>query len=226
MLYSYAWYKHQTVQTYGGSMFISKLCVSAICFCAFSLSVAYASDENQHIPQDCKTGLVTFASNSIVTSDLEHLVELIRPCVLVEQENRKPFTIVIAGNGGDVGAMTALYDMVATSEGRAMITTRGVGSLASATIPLFMMGTKREIGPNTQFLFHQIRSYDEGSATTRDIRESTNFNAAAIEQYVAIIVKNSKLSADQIRSFMDESRVVTATEAITMGLAGSILTEN
>ncbi len=188
-------------------------------------SVACAEGENNHVTQDCRDGWVVFASNSIVPSDLEVLSGWIRPCLGVEERKREPFTLVITGNGGDVGATAALYDMVATMEGRDVVTVRGLGSLASATIPLFMMGKKREIGPNTQFMFHQVRGYAEGVVTTRDDLERTNFNRAAVDQYVDIVVKNSKLTREQVLKMMDDSVVVYAKQAIEMGLAHSILPE-
>jgi ATP-dependent protease ClpP protease subunit len=61
--------------------------------------------------------------------------------------------------------------------------------------------------------------------TTIDIHESANFNLASEKQYVAIVVKNTRLTAEEVRKMMRDGRAVTAEEAIKMGLADKILQE-
>jgi ATP-dependent protease ClpP protease subunit len=203
-------------------VFYNKILVSLIYAFAFHSTVtAHAAEENNHIPQNCEAGMVVFASNSLETSDLEAFASMLAPCTL--SQNPKEVTVVITGGGGEVEAMAAIYDYVLTTGMRKHITTRAVGELASATIPFFLLGSKREAAPNTHFMFHNPRMYANGVMTTRDIDEQKSFSAVAEKTYIDTVVANSKLSREQVERFMNEVKVLNASEALEYGLVHTVL---
>lgn len=122
--------------------------------------------------------------------------------------------------GGDVFEAMAIYTVLNTC--RAKVTARIEGIAASAASLIAMAASKIEIAENAFMLIHQPYTYGAGG-TADDLKTASEDLQRMTDQYVGIYAKRSGKDADEILSLMKEDRLMTAGEAVEIGLCDAII---
>jgi ATP-dependent protease ClpP protease subunit len=129
--------------------------------------------------------------------------------------------IEIQSLGGDVMEAFAIYDAIRSMSQK--VTTRIIGSTASAGTVIAMAGDDRVISPNSRFLVHNAWTMTVGDAEehekTSDQLESIDNQLAGI--YQKVTGKHKKT----MRGLMKENRWITAEEAKQWGFVNKIAKE-
>jgi len=154
----------------------------------------------------------------------QHTASLICAQLLfLESENPdKPINLYINSPGGSVTAGMAIYDTMQYI--RPAVHTIVMGQAASMGSLLAMCGepSHRYILPNARHMIHQPLGGASGQATDVEIqaRELLRWKTVLTDIYV----KHTGKPHEQLRSDMERDNYMTATEAVSYGLADKILT--
>lgn len=122
--------------------------------------------------------------------------------------------------GGDVFEAMAIYTVLNVS--RAKVTARIEGLAASAASLIAMAANRIEIAENAFMLIHQPYTTSAGG-TADDLQTASEDLRRMTDQYVGIYAKRSGKGADEILSLMKEDRLMTADEAVELGLCDAII---
>lgn len=96
----------------------------------------------------------------------EPMMNLIMSLIEANNEN-EDVTLTISSGGGEVWSMSMVVETM--KDLKISITTIGMGLVASCAAKIFLMGNKRIIVPNTEFVLHYSRISDfRDSAFTAD----------------------------------------------------------
>ncbi|WP_300156456.1 ATP-dependent Clp protease proteolytic subunit [Solidesulfovibrio sp.] len=133
--------------------------------------------------------------------------------------------IILNSDGGMVESAMAFYDVVRHGMKRE-ITVVGVGQISSAAVILFCSGNKRLIGRNAYMLFHNISMQYKNTKPTERNKQEDKDRILILENLYAKIVSETtrgKISPEQVHQMMDKSTLLTASEALNMGIATGYL---
>ncbi len=139
--------------------------------------------------------------------------------------NNKRNILILNSDGGIVESAMAFYDTIKHALKR-NITVVGVGQISSAAVILFCSGKKRLIGRNAYMLLHNISmEYKNTKPTERNKREDKDRISVLENLYAKIVSETThgKISPDQVHQMMDKSTILTASEAVDMGIATGFL---
>lgn len=133
----------------------------------------------------------------------------------------EPITLFICSHGGCTSETAAIYDLIKTSP--VPITTIGYGYLESGGLIIYLAGGKRLLLPQARLMFHwavgNVCSEMDQDSYGRETAYVSGINRAMKN----IFKTNTKLSEQQIKTFMHNSKVLSAEEAVRWGLAHEII---
>lgn len=152
----------------------------------------------------------------ILTQVKEHMVEN------AEEE----LTMLVNSYGGTTGIGMSFYDAV-HSWLKPRLTTIGSGDVDSSGIIVFLAGEKRYLTKNTTLLFHLAgRTFGmEKRFSTLDLENILKEDKLKDYQYACVVSDATlgKFSPEKILELMTHNTVLTAEEAVNMGLAHKVL---
>jgi ATP-dependent Clp protease protease subunit len=146
---------------------------------------------------------------------------IIAQLLFLESESTAPITMFVMSPGGHVSSGLAIVDCM--NFVKPEIHTIGMGMIASMGSFIAMSGTKgkRFLLPTTRTLVHQPSGGAQGQATDieRQAREILKLKTMLTQRYV----DNCGGTYEEWEARMDRDTVLSATEALELGLADKII---
>jgi len=131
----------------------------------------------------------------------------------------------ISSNGGSVGDMFAVYDLMRIVKRNRDICTYGFGKVASAAVVLLSAGTpgKRFISKNTRVMIHHCSAAEQGPVP--NLKTVYKEAAHVEEMMIQALADNSKLSVGEIYNIFSKNtdEYFSAEEALEMGFVDKII---
>ncbi len=145
---------------------------------------------------------------------------------LMTAEPETEITLLVTSYGGATGIGMSFYD-AATSWLRPNLTTIGSGDVDSSGITVFLAGRRRYLTKNTTMLLHMAgRTIDSNKRlTTLDLDAMLKEDKLKDYQYACVVsdATAGKHSPEEILDLMARNTILTAQEAVNMGLAQGIV---
>lgn len=162
-------------------------------------------------------GGVTYENLQIVLSKIKDLVS---------EDPREEIQLLVTSYGGATGIGMSFYDSV-RSILKPNLTTIGSGDVDSSGITVFLAGNKRYLTKNTTLLFHLAgRTFGTDKRfSTLDMENILKEDKLKDYQYACVIsdATQGRYSPEQVIEMMKNNTVLTAEEAVQMGLAHKVL---
>lgn len=134
--------------------------------------------------------------------------------------------LLVNSYGGATGIGMSFYDTV-TRVLKPNLTTIGSGDVDSSGIIIFLAGQKRFLTPNTTLLLHLAgRTFEaEKRFSTRDLEDFLKEDRLKDYQYACVVsdATSGKLSPEAVLNMMAKNTILTAEEAVNLGLAHRVL---
>lgn len=164
-------------------------------------------------------GGVTYAHLESTLSNIKRLM----------QENaEEEITLIVSSFGGATGIGMSFYDAVKTFL-RPKLVTVGSGDVDSSGIIVFLAGERRYLTPNTTLLLHLGgRTFERDKRfSTWDMENSLKEDKLKDFQYASVIshATRGKYTTKKILDMMAQNTILTAEEAVNMGIAHRVLRE-
>lgn len=156
----------------------------------------------------------------IGTINEERLMEFQNYLWELQKKSSSNITCLFNGSGGALSPSMAMHDLIKVSP--APIITIATGDISSATLYIFLAGTKRLLMPHSRIRFHHA----VGDAMDDDEKEAkkTLMRWRMHNQRIKQIIKeNSTLPDVLIKKYLENFTTLTPTEAIHCGLAHEII---
>lgn len=134
--------------------------------------------------------------------------------------------LMVNSYGGPTGVGMSFYDAV-RSWLRPRLITIGSGYVDSSGVIVFLAGEKRYLTRNTTLLFHLAgRTFEGGKRfSTADLEDMLKEDRLKDYQYACVVsdATEGKYSPEEVLKLMANTTVLTAEEAVNMGLAHKVL---
>ncbi len=134
--------------------------------------------------------------------------------------------LLVNSYGGATGIGMSFYDAV-TSWLKPNLLTIGSGDVDSSGIIVFLSGHKRYLTRNTTMLFHLAgRTFSTDKRfTTLDMHAMLKEDKLKDYQYACVVADhtNGRYTPEKILKLMSKNTIITAEEAVQMGLAHKVL---
>jgi ATP-dependent Clp protease, protease subunit len=134
--------------------------------------------------------------------------------------------LLINSHGGSTGIAMSFYDYI-HSVLKPNLVTIGSGDVDSSGIIIFLAGKKRYLTKNTTLLFHMAgRTFGtEKRFTVEDMRAMVKEDSLKDYQYASVVAEatSERLSSKKVLEMMHKNTILTAEEAVSLGLAHRVL---
>lgn len=145
---------------------------------------------------------------------------------LMVEDSNAPIYLMVNSFGGTTGVAMSFYDAV-KSWLRPNLITIGSGDVDSSGIVVMLAGGQRFITRNTTLLLHLAgRTFTEAKRfSSADIDNMIKEDRLKDYQYASILATASdgKYEVDKILELMSKNTIMTAEEAVNMGLAQEVI---
>ncbi len=135
-------------------------------------------------------------------------------------------SLIIDSYGGTTGIAMSFYDTMRNIF-RPNLTTIGAGDVDSSGIIIFLTGQKRYLTKNTTLLFHLAgRTFGtEKRFSTLDLENILKEDKLKDYQYACVVsdATEGRYSPEKVLEMMAKNTVLTADEAVSLGLAHKVL---
>jgi ATP-dependent Clp protease protease subunit len=156
--------------------------------------------------------------------NFHHVFSNIKNLMLNDKDDE--IHLVVNSYGGATGIGMSFYDSM-TSWLRPNLVTIGSGDVDSSGIIVFLSGKKRYLTRNTTLLFHLAgRTFESGKRfSTSDMDSMLREDKLKDYQYACVVAErtNGKFCPDKILELMSRNTIITAEEAVNMGLAHRVI---
>ena len=146
--------------------------------------------------------------------------------VIDKIKNFKEAQLMVNSYGGPTGVAMSFYDTVRNIF-KTKLTTIGSGYVDSSAIVVFLAGEKRLITKNTTLLLHLAgRKFEaEKRYSTKDMEDMLKEDKLKDYQYACVVsdATGGRYSPEMILEMMANNTVLTAEEAVNMGLAHKVV---
>jgi len=168
---------------------------------------------NEDSLQELSLGLVAANKNKILNIGPEDF------------EDVEDLELFISSNGGSVGDMFAIYDLMTVVKRNRDISTCGFGKVSSAAVLLLAAGTKgkRFISPNTRIMLHHCSATEHGPVP--NLKTVLEEAKKVEEMMIQALAANSNLSVKEVYKIMSRNtdEYFSAEQTLEMGLADKII---
>jgi ATP-dependent Clp protease, protease subunit len=134
--------------------------------------------------------------------------------------------LMINSHGGATGIGMSFYDAM-TGWMKPNLTTIGTGDVDSSGIIVFLSGKRRFVTKNTTMLFHLAgRTFGTDKRfSTEDMENILKEDKLKDYQYACVVsdATGGKFTPERVLDLMRSTTVLTAEEAVNMGLAHKVL---
>jgi ATP-dependent Clp protease, protease subunit len=145
---------------------------------------------------------------------------------LLSDNPHEEIQLMVNSYGGATGIGMNFYDAV-NSIYKANLTTIGSGDVDSSGITVFLAGRKRYLTKNTTLLLHLAgRTFAaEKRFSTMDMENMLKEDKLKDYQYACVVsdASEGRYSPEKVLEMMRNNTVLTAEEAVSMGLAHKVL---
>tara|TARA_R100001082_G_C4360414_1_gene159058 strand:- start:1262 stop:1876 length:615 start_codon:yes stop_codon:yes gene_type:complete len=170
-------------------------------------------DVNEGALQELSLALITANHSRILNVDPE------------EFEDDDDIEFFISSNGGSVGDMFAVYDLMRIVKKNRDIRTYGFGKVSSAAVVLLSAGTpgKRYISKNTRLMIHHCSAAEQGPVP--NLKTVYKEAAQVEEMMIQALADNSNLTVGEIYNIFSKNtdEYFSAEEALEMGFVDEII---
>lgn len=147
---------------------------------------------------------------------------------LIAENPKEEIHLVVSSFGGATGIAMSFYDAVRTWL-RPNLVTIGSGDVDSSGIIVFLSGQKRFLTPNTTMLLHLGgRTFEHAKRfSTLDMENTLKEDKLKDFQYASVVsnATGGKYTPEKIIEMMAQNTILSAEEAVNMGLAHKVLRE-
>ena len=159
--------------------------------------------------------------------DFENLQEILSKIKsFVIKDKNEEIHLMVNSYGGATGIGLSFYDAV-TSWMKPNLVTVGSGYVDSSGIIIFLAGKKRFLTKNTTLLLHLGgRTFGTDKRfSTMDMENTLKEDKLKDYQYACVVADatKGKYTPEKIMEMMAKNTILTAEEAVAMGLAEAIL---
>ncbi len=132
--------------------------------------------------------------------------------------------IFMNSGGGDAFSGLALADQITRAKKMGFyITIHASGIVASAAVPVFVVGSKRLASPGTIFMVHEASIWKwPGRETASDIRSQNRLMELLRDRYIGMLVDHGKLTRKEWELMERETTWFSAEQAKDWGLVDAI----
>lgn len=145
---------------------------------------------------------------------------------LIIKDPKDEIHLIVNSYGGPTGVGMSFYDAV-KSWLRPNLVTVGSGYVDSSGVIVFLAGERRYLTKNTTLLFHLAgRTFGENKRfSTLDMENMLKEDKVKDYQYACVVsdATGGRYSPEKILELMAANTVLTAEEAVNMGLAHKVL---
>jgi ATP-dependent Clp protease, protease subunit len=144
----------------------------------------------------------------------------IQVVTLAKADACKPITLVITSPGGSSEMGFALYDFISSLN--LVVQTIALAEVASAAVPLFLLGTRRYVTPRASMFLHQpSRTLPKGSYSILDLQRELRHLEHAQNRYIQIFdeVVGRDNIGEIVRSMCERETILTAQAMLAHGIA-------
>ncbi len=160
----------------------------------------------------------------VTYENLEKTIEGIKK--LLSQNTEQEVCLLINSYGGVTGIAMSFFDFVNSLFNLKLVTV-GSGDVDSSGIIVFLAGRERILTKNTTMLLHLAgRTFDQSKRfSTADMENMLKEDKLKDYQYASLLAEatGDKYSTEHILGLMAQSTILTAEEALHMGLAHRII---
>lgn len=132
-----------------------------------------------------------------------------------------PIHILLSSEGGDSDAGLAIYECLRTANNPTLI--EGMGTIASAAVPILLAGTVRFLNPETSIMVHNLSYEIDGLVSTPVVhslsRDAENMN----KRYHEIIAERTGKSIKDVEKWCQDETTFTSAEALKQGFCDKVL---
>ncbi len=147
-------------------------------------------------------------------------------CKRLLAESAEPVSLLVNSHGGPTGIAMSFYDTVRTVL-PVDLTTIGTGDVDSSGIIIFLAGRRRYLTKNTTLLFHLAgRTFGtDRRFSTADLEDMLKEDKLKDYQYACVVsdATGGRSTPEKILDMMAKTTVLTAEEAVSLGLAHGVL---
>lgn len=156
--------------------------------------------------------------------NLQNVISKVKELVIEDPSDE--VHLLVNSYGGPTGVGMSFYDATKTWL-RPNLVTIGSGYVDSSGVIVFLAGHRRYITKNTTLLFHLAgRTFENGKRfSTLDMENMLKEDKVKDYQYACVVsdATGGKYSPEKILELMVNNTVLTAEEAVNMGLAHKVL---
>lgn len=153
-------------------------------------------------------------------------IATVRTKELLVEDPEAEINLLINSPGGATGIAMSFYDSM-RSVLKPRLTTVGTGDVDSSGVIIFLTGTKRFLTRNTTLLFHLAgRTFGtEKRFSTADLEDLLKEDRLKDYQYACVVsdAASGRLDPDKVLEMMKKHTVLTAEEAVNLGLAHKVI---
>ena len=144
-----------------------------------------------------------------------------------QRGKKQDIHLLVCSGGGDISAGLAFFEFVRRIS-TLRLTSIGLGGIKSMGVIIFLAAQKRLIAPSTHFLFHEPNLKYTGSPTVGKSESGQDHMLMTLEDNLCAKITFEALegrhSLDEILRWSKENRILSANEALALGLAHEIIT--
>jgi len=143
---------------------------------------------------------------------------------VMKYKKLKKMHIYINSGGGSAFAGLACADIILAARASGLtIMTEANGLVASAAVPIFVVGRPRVATPGTALMIHEGKLFKLFAEETKsDLNAQKKMMDMTDNRYNKILVDNSNLSLKEIENMISKTSWFTAEEAKSMGFVDDI----
>jgi ATP-dependent protease ClpP protease subunit len=144
---------------------------------------------------------------------------------LLVADKEQQINLIVTSPGGPTGVAMSFFDLMKNVY-KPNLQTIGSGDVDSAGIILFLTGKNRLITPNTTMLLHLAgRTFDGARRfSTADMESMLKEDSLKDYQYASVVASVSgKMRSEEVLALMTKNTVLTAAEAVELGIAHQVL---
>jgi ATP-dependent protease ClpP protease subunit len=146
--------------------------------------------------------------------------------MLMMEDPNEEICLVVNSYGGVTGIGMSFYDAVETWL-KPNLVTIGSGDVDSSGVIIFLSGKKRYLTKNTTLLLHLAgRTFEGGKRfSSLDLENALKEDRLKDYQYACVVADatGGKYTPERILDLMAQNTILTADEAVNMGLADKVL---
>ena len=169
-------------------------------------------------------GSVTVTEDGEESGTDAHMAERVIKALHILDQKNEPITIIMNNIGGDWYSGMGIYDAIKTCQSE--VTVKVFGSAMSMGAIILQAADIRQLAPNSKIMIHYgFTGYSGHSKTFQKWAEEYKKIDKDMERILLdkIKEKHPTFTKDQLVDLLDHDTILTAQEAINLGLGDEVL---